>query len=513
MPYYPSQPLSATGEVSVDVPRTAFGELATAEKTPQVQVKFPAGINPEIAQVLTNKAGSSTTAVDGLCTVTCASTAESFAQIRSKDVIRYGPGQGMDCKFTAGFTTGVANSTQWAGPGDDDEMLAFGYNGTSFGLLHRKMGELEVRTLSVTAGAGTGAGNITITLDGTAVVVAVGNGDTISEVVAAIIAASADVYNAGRGWEMFTADNKSVTFIALVAEATPGTFSAVDTDTTGCTFGTFTQATTDLLGVAPTESITAQASWNIDVCDGTGPSGMTLDPTKINVFDVDFQYLGAGNLFFGIEDLLTGRFAPVHMMRHAGAGSTPTFRNPTFNINLIAKTEAAYSGSALSMITSSLGGFIEGKEAHFGVRHSISTTVSTNGTTEVVNMVLHNQWVFGSTRNKIEVYPDHLTLINESTRSIKVDIYRGVTTMSAPATLAAVNSNTSVMTYAAGSGTRTGGDLLYTTTVSASLSKDLDIEHLNTKIRPGETLVVVVTKSSGGADGNATIGISWLERV
>ena len=183
---YINVPVSSQGRLQTDMPLTGFGELQVAEKTPQVQVKFPAGINSDIAQILTNKAGSSVAATNGLCTITCSSTAESFSQIRSKDVIRYGPGQGMDVKFTARFTTGVASSTQWFGPGDDDEGLFFGYNGTSFSILHRSFGELECRELTITQGAVTQAGNITITLDGTAVVIAVGNGDTITTVVSKI---------------------------------------------------------------------------------------------------------------------------------------------------------------------------------------------------------------------------------------------------------------------------------------------------------------------------------------
>jgi len=69
---------------------TAFGEVAVAESTPQVQIKFPNGIVPDNCQVLTNKAGSSAAATNGLCTVTVAGVAEAFSQIRSRDVIRYG---------------------------------------------------------------------------------------------------------------------------------------------------------------------------------------------------------------------------------------------------------------------------------------------------------------------------------------------------------------------------------------------------------------------------------------
>lgn len=517
---YINVPVSSQGKLQTDTPLTAFGEISVAEKTPQVQVKFAQGINTDVVQVLTNKAGSSVSAVNGTCTITAAGVAESFSQIRTKDVIRYGAGQGMDCKFTAGFTTGVANSTQWAGPGDDDEMLGFGYNGTAFGILHRKFGELEVRDLIIT-GAPTGDGDITITIDGTAVVVAILNADTIAGVVAKVVAAAADVFNAGRGWEVHTDNSKCLTFISLVAESATGTFS-FSAGATGVTVdgAAFTSAadTPTLRGVVPIEVITPQASWNVDTLDGTGVSGMTLDPTKMNIFNINFQYLGAGNLFFAIENPATGKFEPVHMMMHAGSLTVATFANPTFHINMIAKTEAAYSGGALSMITASLGGFIEGKEADFGIRHEADVTVATNGTTEVVNLVLHNEEKFPAvgtavTRNKVECYPDHITIINESTRSIQVDIYKNPTHLNSGITLGAVDAATSVMLFGAGTGTRTGGDKLLSVAVSASASKDIDISHLDIKLRPTETLAFVPTKKSGGVDGAITIGASWLERI
>jgi hypothetical protein len=373
-----------------------------------------------------------------------------------------------------------------------------------------------------TSGAVTASGNITITIDDTAVVVAVVQNDTIADVVAKVVAASADIFNAGRGWEVHTDNSKDITFISLVAESATGTFSFADTDTTGVamTVTNFSSAadTPTLRGVAPTETITPQASWNVDVLDGTGVSGMTLDPTKMNIFDVDFQYLGAGNLFFAVENPATGQFEPVHMMQHAGTQTVPTFANPTFHINMIAKTEAAYSGGALTMLTASLAGFIEGNEAPFGVRHEADATVSTNGTTEVVNLILHNEERFpatgtATTRNKVEAYPDHLTIINESTRSIRVDVYKNPTHLNSGATLAAVDLNTSVLIFGAGTGTRTGGKKLLTVAVTASQSKDLEIGHLGIKLRPTETLVFVVTKQSGGADGNVTVGTSWLERI
>lgn len=110
---------------------TAFGELSAESKTPQVAMKFHYGLNSNIDQVLVNHASSSVSFSSGLATVTAAGAAETFAQIRSLDTLRYGPGQGASFLGTAAFTTGVADSTQVIGAGDDDE----GFSSAITGLL------------------------------------------------------------------------------------------------------------------------------------------------------------------------------------------------------------------------------------------------------------------------------------------------------------------------------------------------------------------------------------------
>ena len=70
------------------------------------------------------------------------------------------------------------------------------------------------------------------------------------------------------------------------------------------------------------------------------------------------------------------------------------------------------------------------------------------------------------------------------------------------------------MEYGAGSGTTTGGNALLPVFVTASDSKDIDIEHLGWKLRPTDSWAIVVTRLGGGNnDGDVTVGLSWLERV
>ena len=44
-----------------------------------------------------------------------------------------------------------------------------------------------------------------------------------------------------------------------------------------------------------------QSQWNIDKCDGTGPSGFNLDLTKMQMFYIDFSWYGAGFVRWGFR--------------------------------------------------------------------------------------------------------------------------------------------------------------------------------------------------------------------
>lgn len=58
-----------------------------------------------------------------------------------------------------------------------------------------------------------------------------------------------------------------------------------------------------------TDSV-AQSEWNIDALDGYGPSRITLDKTKILLFWIDYQWLGAGLVRFGF--VIDGQFILCH---------------------------------------------------------------------------------------------------------------------------------------------------------------------------------------------------------
>jgi hypothetical protein len=115
---------------------SAFGTLETGELEPIVQLDFVSGINIQTGVSTTANGGTVDTNGSRLRLQTGTNAAGS-AIFRSRRVIKYRPGQGINARFTPIFTTGVANSTQIWGLGQEVDGYFFGFNGATFGILHR----------------------------------------------------------------------------------------------------------------------------------------------------------------------------------------------------------------------------------------------------------------------------------------------------------------------------------------------------------------------------------------
>ncbi len=62
----------------------------------------------------------------------------------------------------------------------------------------------------------------------------------------------------------------------------------------------------------------SQTNWNIDRFDGTGPSGLTLDLTKSQIFWSDIEWLGVGSVRTGF--IIDGQMHIAHVFHHANLG-------------------------------------------------------------------------------------------------------------------------------------------------------------------------------------------------
>jgi len=202
--------------------------------------------------------------------------------------------------------------------------------------MRRQGGQPEIRILSLTVKSTT-AEDITITLDGDAKSdVAVTDATATDATTTANEIAAADYSAVGTGWQA-VADGATVTFISLDAVAHAGTYSITATTAAGFYIPLVT-------GIAPTETFIAQtnaaastdgvSTWNADKFDGTSTSGITLDPTKGNVYQIKYQWLGFGMIRFFVENPETGKFALVHKIKYANANTEPSIDDPSLPLLL-----------------------------------------------------------------------------------------------------------------------------------------------------------------------------------
>ena len=78
------------------------------------------------------------------------------------------------------------------------------------------------------------------------------------------------------------------------------------------------------------------SQFNIDKLDGTGPSGVTINLSKMQMFYIDYAWYGAGAIRFGVKDE-RGQVIYVHRMTHANATTAAYMRSG----NLPARYEAS----------------------------------------------------------------------------------------------------------------------------------------------------------------------------
>lgn len=125
--------------VGTELPSTAYGDVRTIELLPVVGWTFNYNINSDI--ILTTLTGSGiANASNSMAVIETTASAGSSAKIETVKALRYTPGLGAMVRFSAAFTTGVPNSTQLIGVGDNLDGFFFGYNGSSFGILRRQNG-------------------------------------------------------------------------------------------------------------------------------------------------------------------------------------------------------------------------------------------------------------------------------------------------------------------------------------------------------------------------------------
>lgn len=500
-------PVTSDGhlEVAIHEPVGAFGEIIIAGLTPLVQIDAAYGIVDTDHETFTDGVTGAVTSATSMYTVTTGTGVGGYGVVRSRRLARYRPGQGIRARFTAMFpTAGVANSLLVAGLFNSEDGLFIGYSGTSFGFMRRIAGAAHITRLTVSAGAG-GAETITVTLNSAAFTIASGGALSTTATAEAI----AERVGGYTGWTSSvspTSNGTTVTFIQSTPGTAAGTFTLSSTGTAAGTFSTIQAGSAN-------DSVTgfvAQTAWNVDRLDGTAgdnnPSGETLDPSKLGVWEMIVPFLGAGTIELRWMGQ-SGEFNTVHRIRYPNSAVIPSFKNPTFRIGWVAASLGSTSNLSVSGASGAI--FTEGQLVSTRDSKAILNGNYSAVATEYVALVIRNRGEYSSKLNFREVVPALIDIGCETASRLLAARVVLNPVMTGIINWQYVDQTRSCVEYATPTTVAATNGSLLAATVAAATS-EIDLQKLDLRLEPGDTLAVCIAAVSNTA--TAAVTINWQER-
>jgi hypothetical protein len=255
-----------------------------------------------------------------------------------------------------------------------------------------------------------------------------------------------------------------------------------------------------------------QADWNVDKLNGTGASGITLDPTKVFILAIDAQFLGMGRVrvYFDIG----GQLVLAHQFLHANVIAVPYMQTLSLPIQmLVSTTSAAKTAYFKCASVSSEGGY----SSDIGYTFSTPEMTVTAGSGTATHLTsLRPRSTFNSLTNRSRLSCSGVDIVVTGSNPILWELCLG-STFSAGPTFANVNTNYSGAEYASGVGTLTtvglpiaSGYIQATNQSKGTISHTVSQRYPLTLDRSGAvrangTLSLIVTGIGGTSATRATL--------
>lgn len=272
-----------------------------------------------------------------------------------------------------------------------------------------------------------------------------------------------------------------------------------------------------------TDTWIPQAQWNIDTMLGGTGSGKVLVPTNLNVYQVKFQYLGGGNIFYYVLNDYTGRWVLVHIVKNAGNSIVPNLRNPSMPVMLEARNTT--NTTALVIKSASVGQFLEGPRRFLGPRGAIdAANASIPATTQTNIFALRNATTYNGITNYAITHLRQVSISSNDTGTTKgcvtLRVIRNPTTAFASFTPyngttanggLTITNGQSTMSSNVASSTISGGNVIYTATINIGGSTTVDVTNFELSIYPGDVVCFVAYSTASGP----VVGMSalWSEDI
>lgn len=275
------------------------------------------------------------------------------------------------------------------------------------------------------------------------------------------------------------------------------------------------------------DTFISQANFNIDKLDGSGPSRITLDPTKINIYRVAFGWLGTAPIVFEVcrQD---GQWFPFHMIQRANNVSVPSLYSPILPLTM--EVENNGNSSDLSIKTASWNAGVLGSSGidRQNQRSVTGTTFSSTGSKMI--LALRNESSFESKTNRINVHlrrayfsATAATSFKNAAKLVRFTFYKGdegmVTDGSWSFHDSSGSNKTSCVKYNSTATAQSGGTEVFMVPFVSRESREIifdESENQNAstviKLNPGEELAIEAT-TSDTTTVTGDVSLVWHETI
>jgi hypothetical protein len=254
-----------------------------------------------------------------------------------------------------------------------------------------------------------------------------------------------------------------------------------------------------------------QASWNGDVMNGSGESGITLDPIDGNVYKIQYHWLGFGIVKFYIANPNDGEFILVHSLRLLNTNLVPIITNGS--VQLLGATYNIGGGTSDVIVrTASMMGAVEGKTSIMtNARNAYVSSINQNSGGISSFLTVRNKFTYASTaaNNQTMIYPDTLSLYNNSFSEMRVTIFLNTTHTYTYTDVPNTNNNSVAQVSNTINIVNTGA-LIYFAVIQPGKQEFLiDLSKFGIRLAPGESITVAAQRRTGNVIMNGCL--SWTE--
>ena len=241
-----------------------------------------------------------------------------------------------------------------------------------------------------------------------------------------------------------------------------------------------------------TTVFTATGSWS------SGEARFDMDITKLNVYRIDYQWLGAGvqHVYFEGSD---GKWKLGHQVLYAGQYTATSVRNPSLHLRAYVANKE--NNTNLSIYTASMGVFAHGMTEN-GEQHTSSGTASfAVTTTEAPVLTVCSTTTFSGQTSRASIIPAVLSAANDSgTRTVILGLYLDAILTGAVLQQRA-DFATSFSMFDVAATSFSGGSRIAGFPMSVNDARTWDLKQLiHEELHPGECLTVTAKASAGTAN-------------